>query len=559
MKLDSTYQPEYESLKELLMEMALERSTDVLLNLIINRMVQRPHVALIRIWLKNKADLCNKCPMAVYCKTKKECLHLVAGMGESITDPPNNWSDLTAHGQRIPIGHTCIGKVAGKKRPLTPEEVKKDKDWQQRDTWARGENILGFGAQPLLFKDELLGVIGIYSRITANRTEEGNFWLTMIASHTASAIANSRAFHEIDHLKSQLELENEYLKEEINSARSFGDIIGKSPSLMNILNQIELVAPTDASVLILGESGTGKELVAREIHKRSLRKNNPMIKVNCATIPGELYESEFFGHLKGAFTGAVNNRAGRFQAADRGTLFLDEVGELPVLLQGKLLRVLQEGTYERIGEDVTRQVNVRIIAATNKDIKKEILDRNFRQDLYYRLNVFPIEIEPLRHRKEDIRLLAYHFLEVISCDMNRDIPEISNAAMNSLIAYDWPGNVRELRNVIERSIITSKNQTLRFNFPKSDHLLFSNITDESDVKSEQNVLTDMEMEAFQKKNIIKALQKTHGKIYGRSGAAELLECAPTTLCSRIKKHDISIRDFKPRSQTFSSRKIESSL
>jgi len=545
MELDSTYQPEFESLKELLMEMALERSVDILLKLIVTRMAQRPHIALIKIWLKKRADLCHECSMAAHCPGKKECLHLVAAKGKSIAIPPDNWSDITIHGQRIPIGYTCIGKVAQKKRALTPEEIKKDDDWQNRNTWARGENILGFGAKPLLFKGELLGVIGIYSRIRADRIKEGDFWLTMIASQTASAIASSRAFHEIEHLRAQLELENEYLKEEINIVQSFGDIIGTSPSLMNILNQIELVAPTDASVLITGESGTGKELVAREIHRRSNRKNNPMIKVNCAAIPGELYESEFFGHLKGAYTGAIKNRAGRFQAADRGTLFLDEVGELPLSLQGKLLRVLQEGTYERIGEDVTRQVDVRIIAATNKNIKKEILGKTFRQDLYYRLNVFPIEIEPLRYRKEDIRLLAYHFLETISADMNRDMPAISNTAINNMISYDWPGNVRELRNVIERSIITSQDGIIRFDSPKSDQAPHSTLRDKPDLPLEEDILTDREMKNFQEKNIITALKKTNGRLYGEKGAARLLDCAPTTLCSRIKKYQINIHDFKP--------------
>lgn len=538
MDMNPGYQPEYESLKELLIEMALERSVDVLLNLIVNRMVLRPHVALVRIWLKKKADLCHDCEMSKLCKSKKECFHLIAGGGESISTPFHDFSDLNGHGRRIPIGVTCIGKIAQKKRALTPEEIETDTDWQHRNVWAQNENILGFGGQPLRFKDDVFGVIAIYSRIKASRIKEGRFWLKMIANHTASAIATANAFSEIDHLKSQLELENEYLKEEIIQARSFGSIIGKSPSLMNILNQVELVAPTDASVFIFGESGTGKELVAREIHKRSKRKNRPMIKVNCASIPGELYESEFFGHIKGAFTGAIKDRAGRFQAADGGTLFLDEIGELPPALQGKLLRVLQEGTYERIGEDITRHVNVRIIAATNKDIKKEIKDERFRQDLYYRLNVFPVEIAPLRNRKEDIRLLTYHFLEKISSDMNRGIPEISSAGMNQLISYEWPGNVRELKNVIERSIITSKNDSLKFIFPDNEQHPLPSL-EPTGPDSENKVLTDDEINLFIKKNIQTALNITNGKIYGKDGAAGLLGCAPTTLCSRIKKFNIN--------------------
>ncbi|CCK78268.1 transcriptional activator [Desulfobacula toluolica Tol2] len=547
MNINSTYQPEFESLKALLIEMAMERSVDVLLNLIVNRMVQRPHIALVRIWLKKKADICNKCSMFKLCGQKKECLHLVASKGDSISMPPHNFSDLNGHGQRIPMGVTCIGKVAQNKKPLSPEDIKSDPDWQNRDNWAKGEHLLGFGGQPLRFKDDVFGVIAIYSRIKSDRVKEGRFWLNMIANHTAAAIANANAFRQIDHLKSQLELENQYLKEEINQARSFGSIIGKSPSLMNILNQIELVAPTDASVFIFGESGTGKELAAREIHNRSLRKDKPMIKVNCASIPGELYESEFFGHIKGAFTGAVKNRAGRFQAADGGTLFLDEIGELPLALQGKLLRVLQEGAYERIGEDITRHVNVRIIAATNKNIKQEIKQGRFRQDLYYRLNVFPIEIEPLRNRKEDIRLLTYHFLEKISSDMNRDIPDISSAGMKQLISYHWPGNVRELRNIIERSIITSGDMNLKLTFPDNEQQPLSYNPAGNYLKNKaptDKVLTDKELNRFVKKNIQAALKACNGKIYGKDGAANLLGCVPTTLCSRIKKFNINILEIK---------------
>ncbi len=353
MKIDATYSPEFESLKKLLMDMAQERSVTVLLDLIVTRMVLRPHVALVRIWLTRKGD-CNDCSLAQGCSMatrgrKKKCLHLVAGAGKSVSSPAHDWSDLKGHGRRVPLGITCVGKVAKKGRSLTSREIESNPDWQARELWAKGEGILGFGAQPLKFKDEVFGVVAIYSRIQAKRIQEGRFWLKMIANHTGLSIANARALNQIGHLKSQLELENKYLKEEINDARAFGEIVGQSPALANTLNQIELVAPTDASVFIFGESGTGKELVAREIHKRSLRRDYPMIKVNCATIPGELYESEFFGHVKGAFTGAVKDRAGRFQAADKGTLFLDEIGELPVALQGKLLREIGRASCRERG------------------------------------------------------------------------------------------------------------------------------------------------------------------------------------------------------------------
>ena len=535
MKLSLSYKPEFESLKELLIKMASERSIDALLKMIVDNMIQRPHIALVRIWLKKQGDLCNNCLMSKNCAQNIECLHLAASGGLSIIKKKNDWSILTGPSRRIPINVSTIGKVAGKKKALTKKEIEKEIDWQARDIWAKGEKIIGFGAQPLLFKNEMLGVIAIYSRIKEGRVKEGNFWVKMISHSAAATIASVKAFNEIDHLKSQLELENAYLKEEINAARAFGDIIGESPHLMNILDQIELVASTDANIFIFGESGTGKELIAREIHKRSLRKKMPMIKVNCATIPGELYESEFFGHIKGAFTGAIKDRAGRFQAADKGTLFLDEIGELPISLQSKLLRVLQEGTYERLGEDITRHVNVRIIAATNRNIKKDIKKGRFRQDLFYRLNVFPIHIAPLRERKKDIKLLVYHFLKKISQDMQRSIPGISNINMEKLVSYSWPGNVRELKNIIERSVITSRGGMLEFNI--SDYPNEPDLTSQKnkDPKSTVQILTDQEMAELSAKNIINAIKICDGKIYGKKGAASLLDIPPTTLCSRIKK------------------------
>ena len=280
-----------------------------------------------------------------------------------------------------------------------------------------------------------------------------------------AAIANARAFEEIGRLKEQLELERDYLREELAGVQEFGDIIGQSPSLKNVLQQIDLVAATDASVLILGESGTGKELVAREIHRRSQRHERSMVKCNCASIPRELYESEFFGHAKGAFTGAISDRAGRFQLADGGTLFLDEVGEIPLDMQSKLLRVLQEGEFERVGEERTQRVDVRIVAATNRDLKQEIEAKRFREDLYYRLNVFPIQIAPLRERKEDISVLAAHFVDLSARNLNRAPPRLTQGNILQLQRYDWPGNIRELQNVIERAVITSVKGRLRFDLP----------------------------------------------------------------------------------------------
>jgi len=347
----------------------------------------------------------------------------------------------------------------------------------------------------------------------------------------------ARAYQEICRLRNQLELENEYLQEEVLELQTFGDFIGESPALQNILRQIEMVAPTDASVLITGESGTGKELIAHAMHTRSDRNARRMIRVNCASIPRELYESEFFGHVKGAFTGAVKDRSGRFELAHEGTLFLDEVGEIPLELQSKLLRVLQEGTFERVGDERTRISDVRIIAATNRDLKREVEEGRFREDLYYRLNVFPIEVPPLRKRKEDIPLLATHFLELTAKKLNHPKPKLSQANMNQLQSYGWPGNVRELQNVIERAIITSQSNKLRLDLPASQSVLEDPSPDRRTTVTEEQprVLTFEEIKQLDRNNLLAALKQTGGKVFGKDGAAELLETRPTTLTSRIKR------------------------
>ncbi len=307
--------------------------------------------------------------------------------------------------------------------------------------------------------------------------------------------------------------------------------MGKSLALRKVWQQIEVVAPTDASVLIVGESGTGKELVARAIHGRSQRQNQPLVSVNCAAIPRELFESEFFGHLKGAYTGATQDRVGRFELANGGTLFLDEVAEIPQELQSKLLRALQEGEFERVGEARTRKVDVRIVAATNRDLAKEIEAHRFREDLYYRLNVFPIEVAPLRHRKDDIPLLATLFIERACAHMNLPRPELTAANVSQLQQYDWPGNVRELQNIIERAVITSRGKALHFALsPTEQHQL--PVRSPSDMAE---VVPEVEMKRRERDNIRLALKRAEGKIYGENGAAALLGIKPNTLAARIKK------------------------
>lgn len=349
---------------------------------------------------------------------------------------------------------------------------------------------------------------------------------------------------EIRLLKDRLQMENIFLKQELAESQTYGTIIGDSNPIKTVISQIELVAPTDANVLIHGESGTGKELVAREIHKHSGRSARQLIKVNCATIPKDLYESEFFGHVKGAFTGAVKDRIGRFEAADGGTIFLDEVGEIPLDLQSKLLRIIQEGEYERLGEDKTRKVDIRLIVATNKDLIKEVKAKRFRDDLFYRLNVFPIQIAPLRDRKDDIQLLATHFINKLSKKLNVPSHQLTQANLMDLQSYDWPGNVRELENAIERAIILNRSMNLNFAYlkdayaPDTSHSV--NIVAEIDANPQ--ILSVEEMKRFERQNTLKALKQSAWKIYGDNGAANLLGIKPTTLIERMKR----MRIQKPR-------------
>jgi transcriptional regulator with GAF, ATPase, and Fis domain len=368
--------------------------------------------------------------------------------------------------------------------------------------------------------------------------------LRMVADHLAYAIANARAFELVDSLKRQIELENVYLREEIKEVQSFKGIIGQSASVEKIRTLIHMVGPTDANVLIYGESGTGKEMIAREIHNRSSRRDNPMIRINCSAIPAELFESEFFGHARGAFTGAVKTRIGYFQAADGGTLFLDEVGEIPVYMQSKLLRVLQEGEYQRVGEEAVHNVDVRIISATNKDLRAEIKTGAFREDLYYRLSVFPIEVPSLRARKEDIPLLTHHFLAIISKKMNRPRVSLNEEEMRILTAYAWPGNIREMQNIIERIVITASPESVLAELGRSPAQPGATAPSQPAAVAPPRVMTEHEMHELKIRNLKEALAQTNWRIYGPRGAAKLLRINPTTLISRLKKFGLYERGGK---------------
>lgn len=371
-----------------------------------------------------------------------------------------------------------------------------------------------YTSTPLRDRGVLIGAVVVFRDVTQKR----------------EALEQLRAaLDEVDSLRKRLELENAYLQEEIRAESSHRGIIGRSAAIQKVLRQVELVAPTDATVLVTGESGTGKELIARAIHEASERRERPLIRVNCAAIPRELFESEFFGHAKGSFTGALRDRIGRFELADRGTLFLDEVGEIPLELQSKLLRVLQEGQFERVGEERTRSVDVRIIAATNRDLRAEVRAGRFREDLFYRLNVMPVESAPLRERREDIPLLALHFLGAMRKPAHGAL-QVSEGDMRRLAAYDWPGNVRELQNVMERGIILARNGRVLIDLPQADRPAPLPATPDRPLALE----TEAERRARMKASILSALEAAGGRVSGPGGAAERLGLKPTTLASRMK-------------------------
>lgn len=373
------------------------------------------------------------------------------------------------------------------------------------------------------------------------RRDGGRHWILVRASpyrDEAGRIRGTIGAMSCIQRQKELEQENDRLLDVLAAERGFPDMVGTSPALRKVLDQVTLVGPTEASVLILGESGTGKELVARAIHEAGPRRGRPLVRVNCASIPKDLFESEFFGHVKGAFTGAIRDRAGRFEMADRGTLFLDEVGEIPSDLQAKLLRVLQEGTFERVGDDRTRRVDVRIVAATNRDLLARARAGAFRLDLYYRLSVFPLELPPLRERREDIRPLTEHFLAQATRRLGVRRLRVSAGEWARLEAYGWPGNVRELQNVIERAVIVARSGELSFEglIPDED-AAGRGSRGATEVRAGAVGLpsTLAALRQAEKDLVARALESAGGRVYGVGGAAERLGLRPTTLTSKLRR------------------------
>ena len=387
---------------------------------------------------------------------------------------------------------------------------------------------------PLISRDRVLGVLGLSRLEAIPFSQDDVHFLMQVSSQVAIAVENALAYGQISELTDKLAQEKLYLEDEIRSEANFKEIIGKSQALHRVLKLVETVAPTGSTVLISGETGTGKELIARAIHDLSSRSSKTFVKLNCAALPAGLLESELFGHEKGAFTGAVAQRIGRLELANHGTLFLDEVGEIPLELQPKLLRILQEREFERLGSTRTIQTDVRLIAATNRDLAAMVESQKFRSDLFFRLNVFPIQAPPLRERPEDIPLLVRHFAEKFSRRMNRRIETISSETMNTLCQYAWPGNIRELQNVIERAVILSSGPSLKVTFAEL-HSRTIPVSEDASSRSAKRRPVRSILAEVDRNQIIQALQETAGRVGGRDGAAARLGLKRTTFITRMNK------------------------
>ncbi|PYT77350.1 MAG: Fis family transcriptional regulator [Acidobacteria bacterium] len=438
----------------------------------------------------------------------------------------------------VALENTPAGRAVATGRPFLARGAELDNYPNEVVHALRREGLQAVCCVPLIHREHTFGTLNLASRRVDAFTPADVELLQPVGAQIAIAVENALAFKEIDALKDKLAVEKLYLEEEIRSELNFEEIVGESAALKRALGQVELAAPAGTTVLLLGETGTGKELFARAIHNLSPRRDRTFVKINCAAIPSGLLESELFGHEKGAFTGAINQKIGRFELADKGTLFLDEVGDIPLELQPKLLRVLQEQEFERLGSTRTQRVDVRVVAATNLDLSKLVGQRQFRNDLYYRLNVFPIQIPALRERTEDIPLLVRYFVQRFSRSLNKEVAYIPADAMDALVRYPWPGNVRELENLIERAVLLSPGKELRI--PLSE-LKSSALPDaDSEPSSSFTSLTSSAsaistLEEAERQHILRALKQTRWRIAGPKGAAILLGMKRTTLQARMRK------------------------
>ena len=429
---------------------------------------------------------------------------------------------------RIPMEGSMPGKTFQTGKPLVINRLDQATMPAEMYTKAAGEGMNSFCDLPLFSRDRMLGILVMARREEDSFDGDEVAFLLQVANQVAMAVDNALAYGEIADLKDRLAQEKLYLEDEIRGDIDFEGIVGQSSALRHVLNLVETVAPSDSTVLLLGETGTGKELIAQAIHDRSRRRDRTLVKLNCAAIPTGLLESELFGHERGAFTGAITQKVGRLELADQGTLFLDEVGDIPIDIQPKLLRALQEREFERLGSTRTKKVDVRLVAATNRDLEKMIEDREFRSDLYYRLNVFPIRIPPLRERPEDIPLLVRYFAQKYGRRMEKQVESIPAAAMKNLSSWHWPGNIRELENFIERSVILSHGPAL--------HVPVGELSNNGRTIPVAGVRA-----VNARDEIVRILKDTKGRVAGPEGAAARMGIKRTTLISRMKKLGIDPR------------------
>lgn len=448
---------------------------------------------------------------------KQNCLSILSYAGSYQRD------DYTPIGRRLKLDDSPVGLAFTMRKPVLRRDLEFERLTSSEER-AYGHGFRSICAVPLVVRGLSIGGITVGSLTREQYSEADADFLMEVAGQIAIAVDNMRAHGEVESLKARFEAEAVYLQEEIKTEHNFEEIIGQSPAIRQLLKKLEQVAPTDSTVLIRGETGTGKELLARAVHDRSRRKGRPLVKVNCGAIPSGLVESELFGHERGAFTGATQQRIGRFELASGGTIFLDEVTELSLDTQVKLLRVLQEGEFERVGSSRTIKVDVRVIAATNRNLQDVVRNGNLRADLFYRLNVFPLEVPALQERREDIPLLVNFFLSRFGKNLGKEVRGVSQKSMESLIKYAWPGNIRELQNVIERAVVLAKGPIVQID----DSML------RADDTVEESSFIDT-LETAERNHIIRALGETNWVIHGKKGAAEILGINPSTLRSRMEK------------------------
>jgi formate hydrogenlyase transcriptional activator len=490
----------------------------------------------------NRVTSFDRCAITLY-QPERDTFRFLSVEGEL-------FSDYFQPGVEVSRSETCLSWVFDHQQPLLRRDLQIERQYPNEHRLAE-EGIQSLCVFPLAFRGKCIGTLSLVSREKGRYSDEAAMFLQDVANQVTLAILNMESYQEITSLKARLERENLHLREELFTEHNFEEIVGNSPALLKALHAVEQVAPTDATVLICGETGTGKELVARAIHSRSARNGSALVNVNCSAISAGLVESELFGHVKGAFTGAIERRIGRFELANGGTIFMDEVGELPLETQAKLLRVLQEQEFEPVGSSRSLRVDVRVIAATNRNLSEEVEAGRFRSDLFYRLNVFPVEIPPLRERRSDIPHLVAFYVSRFSKRFGKKVDAVSRESMEHLVNYSWPGNIRELQNVIERAVILSVDPILRLD---RDLILVTQSTKDienpeadatdqphADVKSPKALLT---LDEVERNHILAALQHSAGVVDGPNGAARILNLHPNTLRHRMNK--LGIKRFRHR-------------